>query len=655
MPMLSRTLKALSLSLLILFGLTACNSMSTKPLPEETPAFVSSEDANLSTELQIRYADQAKNIMTQASDTPSPLKEQLYMKAAEYLLLANRIPAAYQANQKVNTSTLSPADAFRHRLINAEIDIKRNRVRRATTLLEEPPPAGLPKEQLLRLQTDRAVAYFRSGKMLESAKARTELDKLIDDPELKTANQKKIITSLATLSDTALELLQPNPPTEMNGWMELARVFKRHGKDFIAARPQFENWKARFPSHPAANHLYASHHGNVQAQYKKLGLIAVLLPESGPMQKFADTIRQGIKLAYEAQPASTNKPQLRFYDSSNPQEIPTLYQRAVSDGANAIIGPLNKAAVNVLASGGNLPVPTLALNQVQMTVTPPSNLYQFSLSPEDEARQVAERAWNDGHTQAIALVPEGAWGARVLEAFRQQFIALGGRLSEHQSYDPKKNDFSAQIKPLLNLDDSIARKNRLQRIISRELEFVPSRRRDAEFIFLGANSVLARQIRPQLQFHHAGDLKIYATARVFSGSVNPRADQDINGIRFLDAPWLLNRDSGPLSRRSMAQQNPATQKLHPRLLAMGIDSYNLLPNLERLNNGKFNETTEGKTGRLYMDQYGLIHRHMIWADIVEGQPKVIGYAPRSKIKPKPLPSRFSSPSFTGDTDSFLDL
>ena len=646
MRMLPKSLQALAFSLALLLTITACNPTSTKPFPD-APEIVTSEEDAPSAAMQGRYAQEAMNLMKQAKDANSPLREQLYMKAAEYLLLSNRTALAIQASQQVDPTTLSEFDGFRYQLLSAEIDIKRNAHDRAiSTLVQQTPPEGVEKEQLLRFHTDKAVAYHQMGKMLESARARTKLDTLIDNPDLKTRNQLKIIKSLSTLSDTALDLLQPNPPDVLNGWMELARIFKQHGEDFLSARPQFETWKSRFPNHPAGSHLYARHYGNVQAQFKKLAMIAVLLPETGPLQKWAAAIRKGIKAAHMAQPKA-NRPQLRFYDSCNPEDIPTLYQRAHSEGANAIIGPLNKTAVTVLATGGNLPVPTLALNQVQMTMSSPTNLFQFSLSPENEARQAAERALNDGHTQAIAMIPEGAWGTRVLNAFNEHMTALGGRVSEHQVYDSKLHDFSDQIKTLLNLDESAARKKRLQRTIGRKLKFKPSRRKDADFIFLAANTVLARQIRPQLQFHHAGDMAIYSTSRVFSGNINPSADQDLNGIRFPEAPWLLNKDSGPLSRQAVAQLFPASQRQYPRLYAMGIDSYNLLPQLERLNNGKLNETTEGKTGKLYMDQFGLIHRQMLWAEIANGKPNIIGYAPRAKLnRQRELPRSFSTPTTT---------
>ena len=70
-----------------------------------------------------------------------------------------------------------------------------------------------------------------------------------------------------------------------------------------------------------------------------------------------------------------------------------------------IIGPLEKQHVARLHSETALPVPTLALNNVEGSSSYSNLLYQFALSPENEAVQIAERAWQDGHRYAAILSP----------------------------------------------------------------------------------------------------------------------------------------------------------------------------------------------------------------------------------------------------------
>ncbi len=64
-----------------------------------------------------------------------------------------------------------------------------------------------------------------------------------------------------------------------------------------------------------------------------------------------------------------------------------------------------------------------------------------------------------------------------------------------------------------------------------------------------------------------------------------------------------------------------------RLIAMGIDSYQLLGHLARLQSSEI-EALDGKTGQLYMDRLNNIHRQLVWAQIKNSIPSVIGFAPR---------------------------
>ena len=43
-----------------------------------------------------------------------------------------------------------------------------------------------------------------------------------------------------------------------------------------------------------------------------------------------------------------------------------------------------------------------------------------------------------------------------------------------------------------------------------------------------------------MAFQYAGDLPVYATSHLYTGTNNPTQDQDLNGIRFCETPWLLN-------------------------------------------------------------------------------------------------------------------
>ena len=152
-----------------------------------------------------------------------------------------------------------------------------------------------------------------------------------------------------------------------------------------------EAWRSGIPDHPALPGIAGAYLGRLEEERFRPARIAVLLPLSGPYQKVAAALRDGMIAAYFEQPAE-QRPLLRFYDSSDSVDTWPLYTRAAAEGAELVVGPLDKQAVAQLARAGELRVPVLALNQVVPENPLPENLYQFALSPEDEARQVAERA-----------------------------------------------------------------------------------------------------------------------------------------------------------------------------------------------------------------------------------------------------------------------
>jgi len=593
---------------------------STGPDLKDNPLVMQAEALESSGDHQ----NAAKLFEQAAAQLSPPNNIQLQLRAVENYFKGQDSERAANLLSRIDTRALPKLNFYRQLLV-AELALSKNRPTDALRLLTAKPNADTDISLLKKYHQLRAESFRLSGNQLESANELSELDLLIDGEEERIENQLLIVETLTTLTDTALELLQPNPPGIQGGWMELARIIKeRNGLSNI--RQRLEKWREQFPSHPATPALLESYFKKIKTPFRRPNHIAVMLPNSGPYASAAVALRYGFLAAYYRQP-SEERPTLVFYDSSNSTEIWPLFQEAVAAGAEMIIGPLSKASVSQLARAGELDIPVLALNQVPPEVSPPGNLFQFGLTPEDEASQVAERAWLDGHENALVLTPEGNWGSRIHDAFRLRWEQLGGTLVEHQRYNAKKHDFGTPIQAALNIDESKARKRALVRLFGKKTKFEPRRRQDTHFIFLAAKTKKARQIRPQLQFHHASGIPIYGTSHLYTGHSDPKKDVDLEGIRFPDIPWLLSNDQTPLSLATVSKSLGSTRLRYPRLYAMGIDSFQLLPHLARLQNSP-QETFDGQTGILYLDGIQQIHRQLVWAEINAGSPTVLGYSPR---------------------------
>jgi len=188
-------------------------------------------------------------------------------------------------------------------------------------------------------------------------------------------------------------------------------------------------------------------------------------------------------------------------------------------------------------------------------------------------------------------------------------------------------DHSDSIRAMLLLDASAARHRELQRTLGQRLEFEPRRRQDVDFVFLVTKPRQARLLRPQLQFHHAADLPVYTTSHAWPGEISPQEAPDLAGLMLPDMPWLLVEDDlDPLSRNRLREVLPAAGGPYGRLYAMGMDAYGLLPHLARLQTSD-QETLDGHTGNLYLDELNQVHRQLVWVRLDE-TPRILGYSPR---------------------------
>lgn len=338
------------------------------------------------------------------------------------------------------------------------------------------------------------------------------------------------------------------------------------------------------------------------------------------MANVARALQDGFLAAhFQAQQAGQNPPSIKLYDSTQVRSLDDFYRQAQADGVELVVGPLEKPLVKQLANREQLPITTLALNYSDNSQEGPAQLFQFGLAAEDEARAVASRAWGDGMRRAVALVPRGEWGDRVLAAFSQSWQSAGGSLIAAEHVD-QPVQLAQQIADLLQLRQSEGRAQRLQGALGSQIATQPSRRQDIDFVFLAATPQQARQIKPTLAFQYAGDLPVYATSHLYTGTNNPTQDQDLNGIRFCETPWLLN-PSDP-TRQQVAAQWPQANGSMGRL-AMGVDAYRLAPRLPELK-AVPSLQIDGLTGTLSLNPTQRIERQLQWAEFRNGQVQPLG-------------------------------
>ncbi len=532
-------------------------------------------------ETQGDYKKAAQTYLQIAAQTNPPTQQGYQLSAIKAFLKAEQFKEA-----KAQLATLDVSQSFGleipMELVHIQIDLVEKRPTKAWKRLQAIESSALSEPSLqMEYKQLHAEALAAKGNLSEAMREWMELSKsAVSDPVVLRENHKSLWRGLSSHKESNLKkVLQKEQDGIISRWITLALSTKT-----AQQRASINNWKLRFPKHPATQHVIP----RLLQDLPKLTppqQIALLLPLSS---RFADRVKVIKNGFFAAAEKSASKVTIKVQDV-NAANVLEAYQKAVDDGADFIVGPLEKNALEVLAnSQPQLPVPTLALNHLQTAVTT-GNLYQFSLSPEDEAVAVANRALLDGHNTALVIVPEGAFGKRISAAFKTALEEQGGKVVAQQSYG---ENFKTPISKALRRSMAV------------------------DMVFLLAFPNMAPEISPLIK-SRLKNVPIYSTSHLYNGTPNPKENASLNGIRFADMPWILEPDE---DARQWQRTLKKEMKKYRRLFALGIDAYTLVPLLQQLSQKEW----QGQSGHLFVNSQGFIHRDQFsWGHFVGGKARLL--------------------------------
>ena len=609
------TLASTIVLLLMLFALSAC---------ETTGGGSSSSLSSLSGEgraermAQIgQHADAASIYIGMASTTTGSERDRLTMLAVEQWAYAGNIARA----RNVFRSVARPQGGellWLHERTTAAIALADGDAGAALELLEPLSRKPLSLDHRLRVEALRADAWVQNGDSARAVELMIQRENWVSGSREIEQNRRllwQILVAGNPLELRAADELAIDPV--IKGWLSLGSLAASTGQQGIGWANGVVRWREQNSRHPAMSIV-----DDLQLPDNQLlaypRQIALLLPLTGNTARAGEAVQNGFLGAYFATAGGLDDGQIvRVYDVNVEGGASAAYATAVDDGAEFVVGPLLQGNVRELANDILVPVPVLTLNYLPDNTLAPPGLYQFALSPEDEAVAAAERAIADGHTQALALVPSNNWGRRVFEHFATAFESMGGTVLDSRRYTTGNPDFSNTIEDLMGLSGSVRRYQRMRANIGAPLQFDPRRRQDADFIFLAANAAAGRLLKSQLKFHYSGDLPVYSTSSIYA--MDGRSDSDLNGVMFADTPWTIAPQRWIQHLPTIFEDHWPEQRRLGRLHAMGFDAYYLVGSLFAARGGYIDEI-DGATGRLYLDRDGRIHRGMAWAQFQSGRP-----------------------------------
>jgi outer membrane PBP1 activator LpoA protein len=488
----------------------------------------------------------------------------------------------------------------------------------ALSILQPMSRESLTQNRRLRVEALRADAWIQKRDPARAVELMTQRESWLTDRRSIEQNRWRLWQGLLVSEPQVLRAAADLAlDDEVRGWLSLGSLAASTGQQGIGWANGAVRWRESHSSHPAMLIIDRMQlPDSLILDYPRQ--IALLLPLSGRTAAAGKAIQNGFMGAYFSTVAGLDEPQtIRIYDVGKEGSASAAYATAVADGAEFVIGPLLKDNVVALANDILVPVPVLTLNYLPEKTLAPPGLYQFALAPEDEARSAAVRALSDGHSRAVALVPNNDWGRRLLTSFSTEFEALGGTLLDYRSYTPGTPDFSNTIEDLMALSGSVRRYQRLRANIGGPLQFDPRRRQDSEFIFLAADAPAGRLLKSQLKFHYSGDLPVYSTSSI--NAMDGRSNSDLNGIMFADTPWIVAPQSWIAHLPSLYGEYWPEERRLGRLHAMGYDAYQLIASLHTAHSGPIVEV-DGATGKLHVDADGRVRRELAWAQFQRGEP-----------------------------------
>ena len=606
---------------------------------------------------QTMTVEQLISELRQAEQQVSPERDRRLLAIAADFVVQDDYNWAYKTIQLVSSDQLNDSEYIDYSVVASNIFMQRQEYLKAQALL-----TNLRLDQLLDQQTiedqqiirlRRANLFSQLGDIAASVNERVVLSTILLPGEQEVENQEALWRELTSLPVEQLQSLANTTTSILQGWYQLAIINQQYQSDLDTQYSMINAWVVSNPNHPASYQLPEDLQLLQQLIEQQPKKIALLLPVQGKLAKAGRAIRDGFFAAYyQAVGRSWKAPVVSVLDTSS-TTIDTVYDQAIADGAELIIGPLSKDGVASLQARSQLPVATLALNYLDEPIygrnlpeiagnfinseseypigddssqfddnivsdsevdTGVNNLFQFGLSLDGEAVQAAERAWLEGHRNALIIASDSNWSMRTAQAFANQWQALGGQVVNYSQFTGG-DEYSKVVKLALNIDKSQQRANALKRLFGSSFEFETRRRADIDMIFLVARTQQARQIKPALNFYYADKIPVYSTSQIFLSMQQDFNSNDLNGIRFTTLPWVFDDD---MAVKKSLQDNLTIDNNYASLYAMGTDAFLLFPRLRQLQ--QIADTTlYGATGALQLAQNNRITRKQQWAEIYRGQ------------------------------------
>lgn len=522
----------------------------------------------------------AANAFVATANSDPAIRDRATLAAAASYRSLGQIDQTAALLKGIDRNSLTPNDDARYRVLSAEVALQRGDANAALKQVAELPSPLAPDVHQHALDVE-ARAQLATGNRLAAAHALVRRTALLQ-PAAQAANHQRVVAILSGMGSNQLTPLYASLADNDPLKPYVRQALSQSGKGVPRILPQ-------------PNQAVGTLTGTAAPQgYAMPSKVALLLPATGPVAVAGAAVRDGFFTAYFHTPVTLElRPAIKVYDTGGTADgAVAAYQHAVTDGAALVVGPIGRAAVAAVFAQPSLQVPVLSLNRAQGNVPIPAGSVEFALLPEVEGAQLAAHMITLGLHAAIVFRGGDKTASRTFDAFKTQFESMGGQVANDIVLQRGSVDFADQIQAAFAGSGS-----------------------DTGIVAL-LRPEQARLLLPQLKLARS-NLPVFATSMVYSGTEDPTADGDLDGVQFCDEPWLFDAQAGVPDHSTLASQLTTAGGPAARLFGFGMDAYTLMPYAGwlRTHPGSY---VPGATGQLTMDVFGQVQRTPIWVQFQGG-------------------------------------
>ncbi|MCY3858606.1 MAG: penicillin-binding protein activator [Gammaproteobacteria bacterium] len=386
---------------------------------------------------------------------------------------------------------------------------------------------------------------------------------------------------------------------ELRGWIEIASLFN-NSLSYASWRLAFDDWAQQHPRHEGVDWLQ-SHAQEVNQNPKR---IAILLPQSGTdaYAQAARGIRDGWMLAYmvdKRRVGQDSLPEFEFYDTVG-KDREQLILDAFENGADHVVGPLSKDAVNSVRLTGALPGSILMLNVPNsFGNSRPDSVRYLAWTIEDEALKMAQSLSKRDQVRCVIVYGNEPWMIRARAEFELNIaspthVIAVNRINE---FEQLTEDIGATI----GIEESEQRREEIESLVQFPLEFQPRMNKEINSIVAFIDSSQLEAVLESLRFHADRPLDVYVTDSAVRGKLTDLA----NGVQFTTDTWRIFDSEFANTVSEYFDTNPNMASFY----ALGIDAYRF-SNL--WNQVKVSKTIAGNGSRYRLESTGNFRRLPFW-------------------------------------------